>query len=147
VLQEFMVGVTRAFLTNKKVSGGAVSLRRCQRNDCFANHLLDQRRRGYDRTALVSLCVLLKAYQTELLTSSFECMVKTRLCKKKNLILVHLIWYSYWVWSTDFLISWQCLSLWRNFSIFYGSRRIFAVFKAVRPLSLFWNGRSIGTGY
>jgi hypothetical protein len=81
VLHEFMVGVTRAFLTNKKVSGGAVSLRRCQRNDCFANHLLDQRRRGYDRIGLVSLCVLLKAYQTELLASSFEYMVKTRRCK------------------------------------------------------------------
>jgi len=76
------VGVTRAFLTNKKVSGGAVSLRRCQRNDCFANHLLDQRRRGYDRTGLVLLCVLLKAHQTELLTSSFDFMVIIRQCKK-----------------------------------------------------------------
>jgi hypothetical protein len=82
MLHEYTVGVTRAFLTNKKVSGGAVSLRRCQRNDCFANHLLDQRRRGYDRTGLVSLCALLKVYQAALLTSSFDCVVETRCCRK-----------------------------------------------------------------
>jgi hypothetical protein len=49
VLHDSTEGVTRAFLTNKKVLGGAIWLRRCQRNYCSGNHLLEQRRPGYDR--------------------------------------------------------------------------------------------------
>jgi hypothetical protein len=75
VLNVSVEGVTRAFLTNKMMLGGAVWLRRCQRNDCSANHLLEHRRPGYDRSGPVSICDVL-------LTSGFDFVNKTRLLGK-----------------------------------------------------------------